>query len=81
MVLNLFYRHLHEDEEIRFILDGSGYFDVRDKNEEWIRLAVEKGDMIVLVRIFSLRKIPKKIVLARKGFNLGTTPKEKKVWK
>jgi len=39
---------LHEDEEIRFILDGSGYFDVRDTSEEWIRIFMEKGDLIVL---------------------------------
>ena len=40
--------HIHYDEEIRYCMDGSGYFDVRDRNDKWIRVALEKGDMIVL---------------------------------
>ena len=43
--------HLHTDIEARLILDGSGYFDVRDRlnnNEQWIRIKVEEGDLIIL---------------------------------
>jgi 1,2-dihydroxy-3-keto-5-methylthiopentene dioxygenase len=49
MLDKFFQEHLHEFEEIRFILDGSGYFDVRDGNERWIRILCSKGDLIVLV--------------------------------
>ncbi|KAB7504435.1 1,2-dihydroxy-3-keto-5-methylthiopentene dioxygenase [Armadillidium nasatum] len=40
--------HIHTDEEIRYILEGSGYFDVRFPNEDWVRISLEKGDLIVL---------------------------------
>ena len=43
-----FQEHIHADDEIRFCLDGSGYFDVRDEQDQWIRIFVTPGDMITI---------------------------------
>lgn len=31
-------------------MEGSGYFDIRDQDDKWMRIACETGDMIILVR-------------------------------
>lgn len=47
MTEKFYQEHLHTDDETRLVLDGSGYFDIRDPtNDKWIRIHVVKDDFI-----------------------------------
>jgi 1,2-dihydroxy-3-keto-5-methylthiopentene dioxygenase len=47
-VKSFFEEHIHDAEEIRYIIDGSGFFDVRDTEDKWVRIHVKKGDLMTL---------------------------------
>ena len=40
--------HYHTEDEVRFVLEGDGIFDVRDEGDQWIRIEVTNGDIIVI---------------------------------
>ncbi len=41
--------HYHTEDEVRFVVEGEGVFDVREEGDErWIRIEVASGDMIVI---------------------------------
>jgi 1,2-dihydroxy-3-keto-5-methylthiopentene dioxygenase len=40
--------HLHTDDEVRYVLQGEGIFDIRSADDRWMRVTVEQGDLIVV---------------------------------
>lgn len=40
--------HLHAEDEVRFVLEGEGVFDIRSGDDRWMRVKVEAGDLIVV---------------------------------
>lgn len=50
--------HLHDDDEIRYFVRGSGYFDVKDDEDEWVRIHCTAGDFVTLPAGIYHRFIP-----------------------
>ena len=40
--------HYHTLDEVRFVVDGEGIFDVRDPSDRWVRIEVGAGDLIII---------------------------------
>ncbi|MGB5813250.1 MAG: cupin domain-containing protein [Polyangiales bacterium] len=40
--------HLHDEDEVRFLLEGEGIFDIRSRDDRWMRVKIERGDLIVV---------------------------------
>ena len=43
-----FVQHMHEIDEIRFILDGELYYDIYDKQKKMIRIHLVAGDLLII---------------------------------
>ncbi len=40
--------HCHLEDEVRLLLEGQGLYDVRGRDEQWLRVWVQPGDLIVI---------------------------------
>ena len=40
--------HFHDDDEVRFVLEGEGIFDIRSRDDRWMRVVGRAGDLIVV---------------------------------
>ncbi|KHN85335.1 1,2-dihydroxy-3-keto-5-methylthiopentene dioxygenase -like protein 1 [Toxocara canis] len=71
MKLEELYEPVTRDEDsVYLVIEGSAYYDVEKEEDEWIRMNVEKGDLIVIPKGLSQRftVTPKNYVLVQRFF-------------
>jgi 1,2-dihydroxy-3-keto-5-methylthiopentene dioxygenase len=42
--------HHHDEDEVRFVLEGEGIFDIRSRDDRWMRVIVDPGDLLGIPR-------------------------------
>jgi len=40
--------HHHTEDEVRFVLEGEGIFDIRSLDDRWMRVTVVPGDLLIV---------------------------------
>lgn len=40
--------HHHADDEVRFVLEGQGIFDIRTRDDRWMHVVVGPGDLMIV---------------------------------
>lgn len=40
--------HAHMEDEVRLLVEGEAVYDVRARDERWLRVRVEPGDLVVI---------------------------------
>ena len=63
--------HRHESPEVRYILDGNGIFDIRDRKDRMLRVHVEAGDLLILPGERWHRFVVDGYIKAQRRFVLG----------
>lgn len=62
--------HLHEDDEVRYVLAGHSIFDVRGSQDQWIRIEVcEKDFITVPAHLYHRFFVPSKSAKALRLFS------------
>jgi hypothetical protein len=46
--VQFFDEHSHPESEIRYVAEGSCYFDLHTPQDDWVRILCEEGDLLVL---------------------------------
>ena len=63
-ILSFFEEHIHTDEEIRYCVDGSGYFDIRDEDDRYFDM-MNKLYLLFSSRSYSMVKMGPNCIASR----------------